>query len=97
MKTLDAEIKPDHVLPDASPKFRHGLALSLFYKFVLSISPEVVDKRNKSGGALLQRPLSSGNQEFDTDRNLWPLNKPIPKIEAVLQCAGFHFSTLRKK
>ncbi|XP_073980918.1 uncharacterized protein isoform X2 [Rhodnius prolixus] len=88
LKTLDAEIKPDHVLPDASPKFRHGLALSLFYKFVLSISPEVVDKRNKSGGALLQRPLSSGNQEFDTDRNLWPLNKPIPKIEAVLQCAG---------
>ncbi|XP_073980913.1 xanthine dehydrogenase-like isoform X2 [Rhodnius prolixus] len=88
LKTLDAEIKPDHILPDATPEFRHGLALSLFYKFVLSIAPEAVSKQIKSGGSLLQRPVSSGSQDFDTDRNLWPLNKPIPKIEALLQCAG---------
>lgn len=55
---------------------------------MLSIAPEAVSKQIKSGGSLLQRPVSSGSQDFDTDRNLWPLNKPIPKIEALLQCAG---------
>ncbi|KAK9512029.1 hypothetical protein O3M35_000556 [Rhynocoris fuscipes] len=85
---LDEELKPDHIIPDATPEYRHGLAQSLFYKFILSVAPEKVSDRNRSGGTLLTRPVSSGKQEFDTDRNLWPLNKPIPKIEALLQCAG---------
>jgi xanthine dehydrogenase/oxidase len=29
---LDKELKPDHVLPDASPIFRRKLASALFYK-----------------------------------------------------------------
>jgi xanthine dehydrogenase/oxidase len=36
----------------------------------------------------LQRPLSSGKQDFDTDKSLFPLNEPVPKIEAVAQCSG---------
>lgn len=32
MKILDAELKPDQVLPDASPTFRRRLASALFYK-----------------------------------------------------------------
>lgn len=31
-KELDAEIQPDHVLPDPDPKFRKQLAIALFYK-----------------------------------------------------------------
>lgn len=36
----------------------------------------------------MERPLSKGTQTFDTDKSLWPLNKPIPKIEALIQCSG---------
>jgi len=32
LKILDAELQPDHVLPDASPEYRKGLATALFYK-----------------------------------------------------------------
>lgn len=32
LKILDAELHPDHVLPDASPEYRKGLAVALFYK-----------------------------------------------------------------
>jgi xanthine dehydrogenase/oxidase len=32
LKILDAELHPDHVLPDASPEYRKGLAAALFYK-----------------------------------------------------------------
>ncbi|XP_014254822.1 xanthine dehydrogenase-like [Cimex lectularius] len=88
LQTLESELKPDHVLPDASPAFRTGLALSLFYKFILTLDPSKISERNKSGGPLLERPLSSGIQDFETDRNLWPLNKPIPKTEALIQCSG---------
>lgn len=31
-KILDTELHPDHVLPDASPAYRKGLAEALFYK-----------------------------------------------------------------
>lgn len=32
---LDAELKPDRVLPDYSPEFRKTLSLGLFYKVIL--------------------------------------------------------------
>jgi xanthine dehydrogenase/oxidase len=32
LKILDRELHPDHVLPDASPAYRKGLAEALFYK-----------------------------------------------------------------
>ncbi|BES97397.1 2 iron, 2 sulfur cluster Hypothetical protein [Nesidiocoris tenuis] len=88
LQILESELRPDHIPPDASPKFRKGLAVSLFYKFVLSVNPAKVGERNKSGGEVFCRPVSTGKQDYETDQKLWPLNKPIPKIEAVIQCAG---------
>ncbi|KAL1140403.1 hypothetical protein AAG570_000335 [Ranatra chinensis] len=88
LESIESQLHPDHILPDASPAYRKGLAQSLFYKFVLSLNPDAVRPSYRSGGFLLDRPLSSGKQEFDTDRNIWPLNKPIPKIEALIQCSG---------
>jgi hypothetical protein len=32
LKILDTELHPDHVLPDASPEYRKGLAEALLYK-----------------------------------------------------------------
>ncbi|XP_021929641.1 indole-3-acetaldehyde oxidase-like [Zootermopsis nevadensis] len=88
MKILDAELKPDQVLPDASPTFRRRLASALFYKFILSLSPPGLPARLLSGGQDLVRPLSSGKQQFDTDKTEWPLTKPVPKLEALAQCSG---------
>lgn len=60
METLHNELQPDHVLPDYSPEFRRTLAEGLFYKFVLSIKPENLNSRLRSGGTILERGLSSG-------------------------------------
>ncbi|PNF35793.1 Xanthine dehydrogenase [Cryptotermes secundus] len=88
LRILDKELKPDQVLPDASPIFRRKLASALFYKFVLSLSPPGLPARVASGGKDLVRPLSSGKHLFDTDKSEWPLTQPVPKLEALAQCSG---------
>lgn len=86
---LNDELKPDWILPDASPEYRKNLAISLFYKFILNIAPnDKVAAKFKSGGEILKRDLSSGTQSFDTYKQNWPLTKNIPKIEADVQCTG---------
>lgn len=42
----------------------------------------------KSGGEAIKRYKSKGMQSFETDKSIWPLNQPIPKIEALVQCSG---------
>ncbi|XP_066997187.2 xanthine dehydrogenase [Anabrus simplex] len=88
LKSLDGELKPDHVLPDASPEYRKGLAKALFYKYFLSLASHKAKERNRSGGTMLVRPVSSGKQDYQTDKTEWPLNQPIPKVEALVQCSG---------
>lgn len=89
LSSLSDEMHPDWILPDASPDYRKNLALSLFYKFVISTCPEGrVKPEFLSGGETLQRPLSSGTQEFDTYKDKWPLTQPVPKYEAYIQTAG---------
>ncbi|XP_043258855.1 indole-3-acetaldehyde oxidase-like [Colletes gigas] len=88
IQTLDSELHPNYVLPDYSPEFRKTLAEGLFFKFVLSIKPENVDPKARSGGTILQRELSSGKHDYDTDKNLWPMNQPLPKMESVYQTSG---------
>ncbi|XP_058831556.1 uncharacterized protein LOC131690075 [Topomyia yanbarensis] len=89
--TLSAELDPDWILPDASSEYRKNLAVSLFYKFILCIAPQGqvnLKPEYKSGGTVMERPLSSGKQTFDTHQNNWPLTKNIPKIEALAQTTG---------
>ncbi|XP_055625820.1 xanthine dehydrogenase/oxidase-like isoform X3 [Toxorhynchites rutilus septentrionalis] len=89
--TLAGELDPDWVLPDASIEYRKNLAISLFYKYILAIVPEGQYSLNpvyKSGGTILERPLSSGKQSFDSYERNWPLTKNVPKIEALAQTAG---------
>lgn len=64
------------------------LSCVILFQFVLSLSPEHLQSRNKSGGEILKRPLSSAKQDYDTDEKVWPVNKPIPKIEGLYQCSG---------
>lgn len=46
------------------------------------------DPRLQSGSIQIQRGLSSGQQHYETDPSLYPVNKPIPKIEGESQCTG---------
>nr|XP_034832953.1 xanthine dehydrogenase 1-like [Maniola hyperantus] len=78
-------------LPDPPVEYRRGVALGLFYKGLLSICPsDILNQRYVSGAIKLNetRPVSEGRQIFDTNPSLWPLNQAIPKLEALIQCAG---------
>ncbi|KAH8271375.1 hypothetical protein KR018_007791, partial [Drosophila ironensis] len=82
-------IKPDEVLPDASPAYRTKLACGLFYKFLLKHAPGAeVNEKFKSGGLLLQRPLSSGVQFFQTQKQNYPVTQAVEKVEGMIQCSG---------
>ncbi|XP_037300936.1 indole-3-acetaldehyde oxidase-like [Manduca sexta] len=87
LRKLDEEITPVDVPPEPSPSCRKSIALGLFYKAILSLAPSV-NPRYKSGGTNLERAVSQGTQVYDTDKSLWPLNEPVPKIEALKQCSG---------
>lgn len=88
--TLEAEVNPDWILPDASPEFRKRLAIGLFYKTVLGSAPSdvTVNATYKSGGTLIERPLSSGTQTFETVEKNYPLTQPVMKLEALMQTSG---------
>ncbi|XP_043523035.1 xanthine dehydrogenase/oxidase-like isoform X2 [Frieseomelitta varia] len=88
LNRLDNELLPDYVLPEYSPKFRKTLAEGLLFKCILSIKPENVNSKARSGASILERGLSSGKQNFETDKNLWPLNQPLPKLESIYQTSG---------
>uniref|UniRef100_A0A240PKA6 Indole-3-acetaldehyde oxidase n=1 Tax=Anopheles epiroticus TaxID=199890 RepID=A0A240PKA6_9DIPT len=94
LKTLASELSPDWVLPDASPEYRKNLALSLFYKFNLYVADVLnipVKSEYKSGGSVLERPISSGLQQYDTnqqEQEQWSLMRKVPKIEGLLQTSG---------
>ena len=57
-------------------------------QFALNVVGKQVDAKNKSGMSNLERGVSSGKQEFDTDANEWPIRQPIIKLEARAQCSG---------
>ncbi|KAH8265260.1 hypothetical protein KR038_002708, partial [Drosophila bunnanda] len=86
---LEELIKPDEVLPDASPAYRSKLACGLLYKFLLKHAPESeVSAKFRSGGQILQRPLSSGLQLFQTQKKNYPVTQAVEKIEGMIQCSG---------
>lgn len=89
IKSLKMELHPNPVLPDPSPEYRLNLAIGLLYRFYLNTAP--VDRINGtfvSGGVGLDRPISSGMQNFETDDKTYPLTEPIPKYDGLIQCAG---------
>ncbi|CAH2233047.1 jg18398 [Pararge aegeria aegeria] len=91
LKVLSNELIVIELPPEPSIKYRTKLALGLFYKGLLSLCPEnILNSRFRSGAIKLPetRPLSRASQSFTTDPSVWPVNQPLPKAEALLQCAG---------
>ncbi|XP_072939910.1 xanthine dehydrogenase-like [Epargyreus clarus] len=87
--TLSEELQPEEAPPEPSAAYRKMLAIALYYKAILNTCPNnKIDPKFRSGGNTIKRETSKGTQIFDTDKFLWPLNQPIPKIEALVQCGG---------
>ncbi|XP_034488431.1 indole-3-acetaldehyde oxidase [Drosophila innubila] len=86
---LPTLLQPDEVLPDASPAYRLSLACGLMYKFLLKHAPasEVSDSF-RSGGQVLQRPLSSGVQVYQSQKKSYPVTQAVQKVEGMIQCSG---------
>ncbi|KAI5646251.1 molybdopterin-binding domain of aldehyde dehydrogenase domain-containing protein [Phthorimaea operculella] len=89
LKSLDEEIVPEEAAPEPSAAYRKMLAIALYYKAILSLSPaDKVNPKFRSGGEAIKRTTSKGTQSYETDKTLWPLNQPVPKLEALVQCSG---------
>lgn len=37
---------------------------------------------------ILNNTITLGTQDYDTDKNEWPVNKPITKLDAIKQTSG---------
>ncbi|KAG5888275.1 hypothetical protein JTB14_025195 [Gonioctena quinquepunctata] len=86
---LDGELEPNYVQPDPSPEIRKGIAIALFYKFILSIAPkDCITAKYISGGTIFDRPVSSGVQIISPISENFPLTQPIHKIEGLAQTSG---------
>ncbi|KAF9416485.1 hypothetical protein HW555_006152 [Spodoptera exigua] len=91
VKVLNEEIVVEENPPEPSVEYRRKLALGLFYKGLLSLCPDnLLNARYKTGAIKIHdtRPVSKGVQYFETDPSTYPLNQPIQKVEALIQCAG---------
>ena len=59
-----------------------------FFQFVLAALGSSVPAELQSGAHGIVRDISSGSQNYETDSSLFPINKPVEKYEARLQCTG---------
>lgn len=85
---LAGELVPEEDPVLASGIYRKQLALGLFYKFYLYVLGDSASEAVRSGCLDLDRGLSSGKQDFETDESQWPISKYVEKYEAKWQIAG---------
>ena len=64
------------------------LIFKIYFQFAMIVIGNKVDSKFKSGALNLERGLSSGKQDFDTDKKEWPIYRPTIKVEARAQCSG---------
>lgn len=85
---LGREVQPDSQPQDASPAYRRSVSQALLYKTIVGFLGNNVNPKLASAGPDIERPLSSGHQEFDMDREVWPVGEPVPKLESATQISG---------
>ncbi|XP_028039591.1 xanthine dehydrogenase/oxidase-like [Bombyx mandarina] len=91
LNNLKKDLNATEMPPEPSAAYRQQLGLAMFYKGLLYFcSSNNINPRYLSGATFLRkaRPLSRGEQNYETNSALWPLNQPIPKLESLIQCAG---------
>lgn len=90
LSLLSAEIVPDNDPVAADPQYRKMLASSLFYKFILYVNKNKLTPRLASGidSIVDNRVISSGIETYSNDPSIFPVTKPMSKINALLQASG---------
>ena len=83
---------PNFLVED--PTYRRDVAVSLFFKFYLSVlhqcSPGLVPSNLVSAFTRFERPISSGTETYDrpSSNEDAPIHDPVHKIDALKQTAG---------
>ncbi|CAG9582953.1 unnamed protein product [Danaus chrysippus] len=88
---LSNEIEVTENLPMPPAAYRRQTALALFYKGLLSLCPpSKLHPRYISGAIKIHetRKVSEAQFVYDTDPSMWPLTKPISRLNGLVQCAG---------
>ncbi|CAG2217137.1 XDH [Mytilus edulis] len=90
LTTLASELNPDPKIDAVEPSvgYRKNVAIGYLYSFILEAVGDTAGAIYKSGAMPLLRPLSSGQQSYDTKPMEWPLTEPLIKLEAIDQCTG---------
>ncbi|XP_013192259.1 probable aldehyde oxidase gad-3 isoform X2 [Amyelois transitella] len=91
LQILNDEILTEEIAGEPSPEFRKKVALGLFYKGLLNLIPKAQLKPLYRSGARdfrKTRPMSKGSEIYDTNPLIWPETEPMPKLDALVQCAG---------
>lgn len=67
-----------------------GVWLAVWFSLQAAVGflDEVVGVHVQSAGLVIDRPLSSGEQSFDMNKEVWPLGEPVPKLESATQISG---------
>lgn len=87
MTMLQSELQPDSPPVAASADYRVFLACALLYKTIVALVPSA-DPRVQTAGKTFVRPVSSGQQSFDTDPSEYPVSQPVGKLEGLAQTSG---------
>ncbi len=87
MELLDGEVDPEEGHLHASIAYRKHLTQALLYKFILGVLDAKASDQVRSGAGKVPRGVSRGDQSYVTDPSIYPLSKPIAKVESrwVLQ------------
>lgn len=85
---LSQELSPDAPPAAASAAYRRALAVNLFYKAIITCSPDA-SPRAQGAATVYERAVSKGSIDFDAgDPAIYPVSKPMPKATALLQTSG---------
>jgi len=75
------------LLPSAN--YRANLCLGLYYKFILSANMANSEELKSAAESIADtRPVSHGTQSYEAREDLFPLTKPMPKLNAYTQATG---------
>ena len=85
---LRKDLSVETVPPQAPGQYLTSLAINLFYKFCLHLNVDIISEKHKSAASAFVRPESSGTQDFGTDPSLYPVSKPVSKVEGKMQASG---------
>ncbi|XP_071122788.1 uncharacterized protein [Mytilus edulis] len=90
LTTLASEVNPDPNIDAVEPSvaYRKNVAIGYLYSYILDVVGDTAKGIYRSGSIPLIRPLSSGQQSYDTKPLEWPLTEPMIKMEAMDQTTG---------